>query len=111
MPQGQCPDSVNVLAALVGESARGRETFVAHNGGTRGPFALRSGTWKYITPSEADGRTSRNAPPANAAKRTPPTPQLFDLATDPVEKRNLADAQPEKLKDMQALLESIQSAP
>lgn len=112
VPPGQCADSVDVLPALVGESSRGRETFVAHNGGTRGPFALRSGAWKYITPSGAnDGRAAKNVPPANAAKRTPPTPQLFDLATDPAEERNLAEVQPEKLKEMRALLERIQAAP
>ena len=41
VPEGQCRDSVNVLPALLGESSHGRETFVAHSGGTRGPFALR----------------------------------------------------------------------
>ncbi len=45
-------DSFNVLPALLGEKldAPPRPQFVAHTGGTQGPFAIRQGDWKFIQP-------------------------------------------------------------
>lgn len=92
VPAGQCVDSVNVLSALLGASPIGRADFVAHVGGIHGPFALRAGTWKYISPAG-----SANKKGAQAA-------QLYDLAADLAEERNLAEERPDKLTEMQALL-------
>jgi arylsulfatase A-like enzyme len=100
IPPGDCADSVNVLPALLGESKIGRPDFVAHNGGIKGPFALRVGTWKYITPGFA--RYGAAAPPKN-----PSQPQLFNLADDLAEEKNLAGSEPEKLREMEALLARI----
>ena len=112
VPAGQCADSLNVLPAMLGESPRGRETFVAHVGGTNGPFAVRSGSWKFISPGDHGyGKPQQAAPPANAAKRTPPSPQLFDLSVDLAEEHNLADSQPAKVAEMRELLARIQAAP
>ncbi|HEY2252260.1 MAG TPA: arylsulfatase [Planctomycetaceae bacterium] len=95
VPAGQCVDSVNVLPALLRTSPVGRADFVAHTGGTKGPFALRAGNWKYIEPG-------------NAVKGKPaPIPQLYDLATDLAEDRNLADSHPDKLNELRALLAKI----
>jgi arylsulfatase A-like enzyme len=93
IPAGQCRDSVNVLPALLGKSETARADFVAHVGGTQGPFAVRSGTWKLITPG--------GGVKANPAR----TPQLYNLATDPAEERNLAETSPEKVRELQTLLE------
>jgi arylsulfatase A-like enzyme len=95
IPAGQCIDSQNILPALLGESAVGRAEFVAHVGGTQGPFAVRDRDWKYISPG------------AGAKGKTAPAPQLYDLKADTAEERNLAESQPEKLSEMRALLAKI----
>jgi arylsulfatase A-like enzyme len=113
VPAGQCRDSVNVLPALLGQGLSARKDFVAHNGGTKGPFGVRDGTWKYITPGlggygGAAKAQAKNAPPAGAKKGNP-NPQLFNLTADLAEEKNLVTEQPEKLKEMQTLLDKIQA--
>jgi arylsulfatase A-like enzyme len=78
------PDGVDTLAALLGESKTGREELVeqARN------LSLRQGTWKLI-PGKA--------------------PQLYQLADDLGETRNLAGAHPEKVAEMTARLEKIRA--
>jgi len=84
------------------------ENFVAHNGGIKGPFGLRAGNWKYITPGGATPRVS-DVPGADGARRQPTAagPHLYDLATDLGETKNLATEKPEKLRAMQELLGKI----
>jgi arylsulfatase A-like enzyme len=93
------PDSVDVLAALLGRSKTGRSELVEEAGG----LALRQGTWKYIQPN-------------NRAKFNPDTrtelgndnvPQLYDLSADPGERRNLAAEQPDRVKAMEGSLAAI----
>ena len=108
IPAGQCADSVNVLPALLGKSPVGRENFVAHIGGIRGPFALVSGDWKFISGGGSNyGRAAQPNTQPNAKLRAPPGPALFNLATDLSETNNLAMTQPDKLKAMQELLAKI----
>lgn len=110
LPAGGCRDSVNVLTALLGESKTGRPDFVAHNGGIKGPFGLRSGTWKFITAGGANPRL--NDVPGAKDLPLPPTapgPHLYDLATDIGETKNLAAEQPAKLKELQDLLAKIRA--
>jgi arylsulfatase A-like enzyme len=87
LPNQAGPDSVNLLPALVGETERGRDTLVEH----ARSFALRQGNWKYIEPNQAgQGR-----------------PQLYDLARDLGEQRNLAQLQPAKVKELASQLDRI----
>ncbi len=107
---GGCRDSVNVLPALLGESNAGRENFVAHNGGMKGPFGLRVGTWKYITPG---GNAPRlNDVPGGAKGKPAPGggggPGIYDLAGDLGETKNLAKENPEKVKELADILAKIQ---
>jgi arylsulfatase A-like enzyme len=103
VPAGQCLDSINVLPALLGKSTSGRTDFVAHVGGNQGPFALRSGNWKYISPG--GGGYGKAAQGGN--KKSASAPQLYDLEADPAEERNLTETQPDKLKEMQSVLVKI----
>jgi arylsulfatase A-like enzyme len=104
IPAGQCSDSVNVLPALLGRSPQGREDFVAHVGGVNGPFGLVSGDWKYISPGSGGyGKAAKGENKGKAAAE----PQLYNLASDPAEEKNLAASQPAKLKAMQELLGKI----
>ena len=69
---GGAPDAVNVLPALLGEKgAKGRDELVLQNNG-QAPLALRSGAWKLI-------------------HRPTGKPELYNLADDPAEKKDLAD--------------------
>ncbi|MBI3881705.1 MAG: arylsulfatase [Verrucomicrobia bacterium] len=108
IPAGQCADSINVLPAILGETkTSARTTFVAHNGGTQGPFGLRDGQWKLITGGAGAGGKGKAKAPGKATAKNPATVQLFDLASDLGEEKNLATEQPEKLKEMQELLAKI----
>jgi arylsulfatase A-like enzyme len=104
IPAGGCADSVNVLPALLGQSKTGRADFVSHVGGTKGPFALRAGQWKFI---QAGGGGYGKAAKGEDKK---PQPQLYNLADDLAEQANLAAKQPEKLAELRSLLDKIKDS-
>ncbi len=110
IPDGGCRDSINVLPALLGETQKSpRENFIAHNGGVNGPFGVRAGNWKLITggPGAYGGGQRRNVPADNNPARPQQAGanvQLFDLAADLGETKNLAAEQPEKVRELQQLL-------
>lgn len=87
------PDSQNMLPALLGDSRTGRTQLVEHSG----IVALRAGAWKFI-PHRPGPR--RDAPSPGTA----PGGELYDLASDIGEKKNLAFSQPEKVKELTTLL-------
>lgn len=96
------PDSFNVLPALLGESPRGRDELVLHgNGG----LALRSGAWKFI-PAGKGQRMNVNT---STELGNDPDPQLYDLASDPGERTNLAAQHPEKVAAFVATLAKIRA--
>ena len=77
-------DGVDRWSVLLGKSKPHveRTIYIAMRNGGR---VLRHGDWKLLVPSKDE-------------------PQLFNLATDPYEKNDLAGSQPEKLADMQKQL-------
>jgi arylsulfatase A-like enzyme len=96
LPNQQGPDSVNVLPALVGESPRGRDHLVEQGRA----IAVRQGQWKLI---EAGGRGRPNV-------RNGGQPQLYNLAEDLAESKNLAEAQPDRVRQLSQLLDDIRKA-
>ena len=92
-------DSKNVLPALLGESATGRDHLVEH----AGVLSVRQGAWKLI---EA-GRGPRVFANTKTDTGQAPTAQLFRLDTDLGETRDLASEQPEQVRRLSALLEKI----
>ena len=102
LPDEAGPDSFDVMPALLGQSRLGRAELVEQGGG----LGLRLGTWKYIEPS--------NRPKFNEQTRTElghdSVPQLYDLAADPGEMRNLATQEPDRVKAMAARLAVIRQA-
>jgi arylsulfatase A-like enzyme len=110
IPAGECRDSFNVLPALLGEkfAAPLRPHFVAHVGGTKGPFSIQSGNWKYLevlAPIRPPDST-KAAPKTNGG---PPQAGLFDLGRDLAEENNLRSQEPEKVKDLQELLSKLRA--
>lgn len=92
LPSDSAPDSFNFLPALLGEKrdqpVRPHLVEQAHH------LALRQGSWKFIS---GQGKP----------KAAPDEPQLYNLATDLAETKNLAKENPEKLKELSALLQRV----
>ena len=91
------PDTQNILPALLGDSPKGRSNLVEHAGG----LAIRSGDWKYI-PVRPGAPRNKNT---DTETGNNPRVQLYNLANDPGETKNLAEEQPGKAKELAALLE------
>ncbi|MGI8907126.1 MAG: sulfatase family protein [Candidatus Sumerlaeaceae bacterium] len=107
VPAGVAPDSCDVSGALLGKphSTAGRTTFIAHNGGTDGPFGVRHENWKLVQPGV--GRQPAKRAMDNGTSGT----KLFNLATDLGEERDLAGEQPAKVAEMLRLLEEERADP
>ncbi|HET6410161.1 MAG TPA: arylsulfatase [Chthoniobacteraceae bacterium] len=104
VPDGAAPDSINVMATLLGNPTlkAERDTFIAHNGGIQGPFAIRHGTWKFIQPGRGGYGKAAKGEDAKPA----PAGQLFNLSEDPSEQNNLVDKMPEKSKELAAMIQA-----
>jgi arylsulfatase A-like enzyme len=96
------PDSLPALPALLGQSKTGRASLIEE----AGALALRKGSWKYIEPNN---KAKRNVD-TNTELGNDSVPQLYDLAADPGETRNLAAAQPARVAAMAAELQAIRQA-
>lgn len=93
------PDSVNVLPALLGESATGRDALVEH----AAVLALRQGNWKLIEAGKGPRVLSNTGIESGQA----PQPRLFNLEQDPGETTDLAAERPEKLQELKRQLDKI----
>jgi arylsulfatase A-like enzyme len=89
------PDSKNIIDAITGKSAQGRESVVVA-GRNR---ALLKGDWKYIEPGDAKQPRPKMG--------DLPAPQLYHLENDPAETNNLAADRPEILESMASELRTI----
>jgi arylsulfatase A-like enzyme len=91
LEKADAPDSVNVLPALLGEKMIGRESLLTQ---VHVPerVALRKGLWKYIPNNTSYDQRG---------------PELYNLADDLKETRNLAATHPEILSEMSAELAGI----
>jgi arylsulfatase A-like enzyme len=100
--EGDAPDSLDVLPALLGASPRGRDHVVLHANG----LALRRGQWKYIEPG-GGAKVSANT---NTELGNDPQPQLYDLLSDAGERENVAARHPEKLRELQGELDQLRKS-
>jgi arylsulfatase A-like enzyme len=95
------PDSVNVLPALLGDSKTGRDHLVEQ----AGILALRQGPWKIVEP----GKGPKKIKTTDTETGQAPQPQLYHLADDLGETNNIADANADKVKQMDALLSELRA--
>jgi arylsulfatase A-like enzyme len=95
LPDAAGPDSFDVSPALFAEKpARPcRETLTMQGRG----IAIRKGTWKLVP-----------AGPQQGGKTRPP--ELYDLAADLSETTNLAEKNPDKVKELSALLDTLRTS-
>ena len=111
LPAEAAPDSFNLLPALLDQPTGKpcRETFVAHTGGTKGPFAIRQGWWKLIQAggAKASYKDAAKTAPSPKGKGADVGPVLVNLADDLSEQKNLATEHPEKVQALQALFEKL----
>ncbi len=102
---GGCPDSQNVMPALLGEKdAQGRQWLLQQDNGS-GSFGLRVGKWKLVRYKQ------RGASQAVVSQDKKPLPKqlhsLYDLAADPGETQDVSAENPELLQKLIDQLESI----
>jgi arylsulfatase A-like enzyme len=102
LPDDAAPDSFNILPALLGETQQGRETLVEH----AQTLALREANWKYI-PSLAQ----KNPGPKANERGVNPKAQLYNLANDLGETKNIATDHAERVANMQTMLDQIRNNP
>ena len=106
LPEAAVPDSFNVLGALLGEKgAKGREHLVQQDNGRGGNYGYREGNWKL---QRHDAKRKRNVNVTEKLANSPaPRFALFDLSEDVVEKKNVAEQNPETFERMKKELQHI----
>jgi arylsulfatase A-like enzyme len=103
LPAHAAEDSFNLLPALLGTGAAPRDHVVHHS--AQGLFSVRRGNWK-LNFGRGSGGFSK------PAKIVPgpgePEGELYHLANDPAESRNVYLDHPEVVRELTALLGRIQ---
>ena len=94
IPVNAAEDSFSFLSSLWGEKQAIRPFTIHHSIG--GIFAIRKGEWKLILSKSAGGGWSKTS------GATGKVVQLYNLADDPSETKNLEDSHPEKIKELVA---------
>ncbi|MDZ4687866.1 MAG: arylsulfatase [Planctomycetaceae bacterium] len=103
------PDSFNVLSALLGTAEKPvRNHLINHTAGFPGRLAVRQGPWKYSPASYAGGKQRTNKDGQKAALIPA---QLFNLADDLGEKKDVIGDHAEKVQELDALLKKIRTEP
>lgn len=102
LEENEAEDSFSFLGELIDKNDQmpQREDIIHHS--IDGMFAIRKGQWKLIMCSYSGGWSSPNAKMAKT-KILPPM-QLYNMKTDPEEKNNLWDKEPEIVKQLTSLL-------
>ena len=98
LPADAGPDSFNLLPLLLGQQGAKpvRDHLIEHSR----RMGVRQGKWKLITPAS---RRNLKGPEANSP------PELYNLAEDLGEQTNLAGKNPEKVRELTAILQQIRS--
>ena len=89
VPEGACPDSVDLSRVLFDGNAPGRTSLVVQDNGQSGTYGYREGKWKLI---RSDSQRANNIDLRLVPTKIPKY-QLFDLENDPGELENLIEAQ------------------
>ncbi len=102
LPDDAGEDSVSILPALLGRSSGPLHEAIVHHS-VEGQFSIREGDWK-LEMCPGSGGNSKPTDPA-AARKGLPALQLYDMATDVAETRNVESEQPAVVERLTALVE------
>ena len=96
MPEDSGEDSLSLAPLLLGKGSFGRTSIVHHS--LAGLFAIRKAGWKLIL---GDGSGGFSSPRGRILEPTENGPmQLYLLPEDPMERRNLATARPDRKAEL-----------
>lgn len=99
--KGQAPDSKNHLPVLLNQTNQSRTFLVEQS--INSTLSLVLGNWKYIEPSKGP-KINKDT---NTELGNHPTAQLYNLADDPGETKNLAEIYPDRVNEMKQQLDKI----
>lgn len=99
LPRDAGEDSFNMLPALLGKDAGATLRPALIHDSWKGLFAVRQGPWKLILGAGGGGIGWEEKRPANE-----PPVQLYNLADDPSETRNVQQGHPEIVQQLSQLL-------
>lgn len=107
LPNGSARDSYSILSVLkqTSDTVEHQKVVVHHS--SMGHFAIRQGRWKFIDKLGSGGFSE---PAVVSPVPGEPQGQLYDLREDPAETVNRYHENPERVIQMQALLDSVRSA-
>ncbi len=94
-------DSFSLLPVFRGAESSARDTLISHSIG--GSFAIRQGSWKLCLCAGSGGWSAPRE--SEAKKKGLPPMQLYNLADDPAETRNLVKSHPERVAALLRLLD------
>lgn len=100
------PDGASILPILNGSSSPAIEQRAVIHHALDGMFAIRRGNWKLIEGLGSGGFTT---PMRIKAEGSGPNVQLYNLATDPLEKNNVATQHPKLVDSLLIELNSIRN--
>jgi arylsulfatase A len=100
LPADAAEDSVSLLPALKGQDNAVREAVVHHS--ITGAFSIRQGSWKLEL---CPGSGGWSDPRPGKEDKSAPRQQLFDLAADPAETKNVQAEHPEVVERLSTLLQ------
>jgi len=106
LPDNAGEDSFSFLHAIQNRKPDEPVRDVIVHDSNQGGMAIRQGTWKLIT-IQGGGGIGWNAEDRNPAE---PPGQLYNLATDPTERKNLYEQHPEIVARLTGLLKDIQKS-
>jgi arylsulfatase A-like enzyme len=115
LPNDAAEDSFNMLPALLGKNSGPIRPYLLQQafGGPR-TLSIRRGHWKYLDHTGSGGNNYEKDSDLKAfilPDTAPGAPaQLYDLATDPSEIKNLYFERPEIVKELKALLDQSRAS-
>lgn len=101
LPECAAPDSRNHLPELLGVGHEDREYIVQQN--RQNTLAIMKDGWKYFEPSDKQTYEYRKSVELGNS----PQPQLYRIAEDERERRDVAAEYPEKVAELAALLDEV----
>lgn len=101
IPPGQATDSENLLAAFLGKPHTGRGVFIEQ--GVKDATAIIKDGRKYIHPHPGEAYMKL----VGIESGNSSTPQLYNLKEDIGEKHNVAGQFPDKVKELETLLNKM----